>query len=323
MKAYICRRYGGPDTFELVESAKPQPKDSELLIRIHATSVTSGDRRVRSLEVPAGLGFVARLAMGLWGPRQPILGTELSGIVEAVGCAVTRFSPGDEVFAFPGGKMGCYAEYRCIAEEGPVLHKPALLSFPEAASLCFGGFTALDFLRKTNVSAGQNILIIGASGGVGTALLQLATHLGASVTTVTSVANLDLVRSLGARRALNYNADDFTSDGVLYDVIFDVVGASSYTNCKAALAKTGQYVAIAGGLREMLATLWAPVTSGKRTVAGPAEERVEYITQLARLVAAGDLKPVIDRIYPFHQLAEAHAYVDSGRKKGSVVLVWE
>lgn len=320
MKAYICREYGGPGVLELVDVEKPEPKANEILIKIAATSVTSGDIRVRSMEVPNGLGFIARLAFGLNGPRQPIFGTELSGVVEAVGHSVTRFVPGDEVFAFPGGKMGCYAEYRCIAADGPVARKPVLLSFPEAASLCFGGFTALDFLRKASVKAGQNILVVGASGGVGTALVQLAKHQGASVTGVTSAANLDLVKSLGAHRALDYGTDDFTKDSMQYDAIFDVVGASSFGACKSSLTKTGQYVAIAGGLPEMLGTLWAPLTGSKRIIAGPAEERTEYIEQIANFVTTSALKPVVDRIYSFQQMAEAHTYVDSGRKKGSVVV---
>lgn len=321
MKAYVCRSYGAPDVLELADVAKPEPKNNEILVRVHATSVTSGDRRMRSFDMPKGMGWIGRLVIGLHGPRQPILGTELSGVVEAVGSAVTRFAPGDQVFAFPGGKMGCYAEYVCVAEDGPVAPKPAILSHPEAASLCFGGYTALDFLHKADVKSGQNILIIGASGGVGTALVQLASHRGALVTTVTSAANVELVRSLGAHRTFDYGCDDFTKAGVHYDVIFDVVGATSFGACKAVLAREGKYVAIAGGLGEMLATLWVPLTGRQRVIAGPANERVEYIAELANLVVTGALKPVIDRIYAFESMAEAHEYVDSGRKQGSVVLV--
>lgn len=321
MKAYFCRNYGDPNVLELVDIAKPIPNDDEILVRIHATSVTSGDTRVRSLIVPAGLGVIARLALGFTKPRQPILGTELAGVVEAIGRTVTRFSVGDEVFAFPGGKMGCYAEYRTVRENGPVIHKPASLSFAEAASLCFGGFTALDFLRKAKIKSGEKILIIGASGGVGTALVQLAKYAGAHVTGVTSSANTSLVRSLGADTVIDYKVEDFAQGDVQYDVIMDVVGATSFGACKHKLTKTGRYAPIAGGIGDMLAMLWAPLMTGKKVIAGPADERVEYLAQIADMAESGVLKPVIDRSYSFAQMVDAHRYVDTGRKKGSVVVM--
>ncbi|MEQ1549431.1 MAG: NAD(P)-dependent alcohol dehydrogenase [Chakrabartia sp.] len=321
MKAYFCRIYGEPSVLELVDTTKPIPKDDEILVRVHATSVTSGDVRVRSLEVPAGLGFIARLMLGFTKPRQPILGTELAGVVEAIGSTVTRFNVGDDVFAFPGGKMGCYAEYRTMKENGPVMHKPASLSFAEAASLCFGGFAAMDFLRKAEIKNGGKILIIGASGGVGTALVQLAKYSGADVTAVTSSANVNLVRSLGADTVIDYRLEDFVQGDVHYDVIMDVVGATSFGACKHKLIKTGRYAPIAGGIGDILAMLWAPLITGKKVIAGPAEERVEYLAQIADLAASGVLKPVIDRSYSFAQMVEAHRYVDTGRKKGSVVIV--
>ena len=320
MKAYTCRQYGGPETLTLVDIPKPEPKEHEILVKIHATSVTSGDCRVRSLEVPAGLGFIARLAIGFRGPRKAVLGTEMAGVVEAVGRNVMHFDVGDAVFAFPGEQMGCYAEYRCIAENGPVVLKPETLSFAEAASLSFGGSTALDFLRKAKVKAGEKILIVGASGGVGTALVQLARHMGATVTGVTSSRNVDLVRSLGAKIVIDYTAETFAERNEQYDVIMDVVGATSFSACKHLLVRKGRYVALAGGLTEMLAMLWAPLLTGKKVIAGPAEERVDDIIHIAHLAAKGVLKPTVDRIYPFDDMVAAHSYVDTGRKRGSVVI---
>ena len=321
MKAYSCRSYGSPTVLDLVEIPKPLPKSNEILVKVLATSVTSGDMRVRSMNVPAGLGLIARLALGFSKPRQPILGTELAGVVEAIGDTVTRFKTGDEVFAFPGEKMGCYAEYRALSETGPVMLKPKTLSFSEAASLCFGGFTALDFLRKANLKAGEKILIVGASGGVGTALVQIAKNAGAHVTGVSSTANIQLVRSLGADVAIDYTQTDFVKSVIFYDIIMDVVGATSFGACKNLLIKNGRYAAIAGGIGEMLAVLWAPLVTGKKVIAGPAVERIEYINQIAELAVKGVLKPVIDRSYPFEQMVKAHEYVDTGRKKGSVVIV--
>ena len=319
MKAYICTGYGGPGVLHLTDIPKPVPKDDEILVKIYATSVTSGDVRVRSMNVPPGLGLIARLALGITAPRQPILGTEMAGIVEAVGRKVTRFAIGDKVFAFPGGSMGCYAEYRCIAENGFVAHKPVSLSFSEAVGLCFGGSTALHFLRKVNAQAGDSMLVIGASGGVGAALVQLAARQGVTVTAVTSRSNLDLVRSLGALIAIDYTAEDVTRFKARYDIIMDVVGATSFNACKHLLANNGRYAPIAGGLADMLSVLWAPLY-GKKVIAGPAEERVDDILQIAELANNGGLKPVVDRVYAFEQMVAAHAFVDTDRKKGTVVI---
>lgn len=323
MKAYVCRRYGGPEVIELVDVETPTPKANEVLIKIYATTVTAGDWRVRTLDVPRGLGFIARLAMGLARPRQPILGTELAGVVAAVGKDVTRFKPGDAVFAFPGGKMGCHAQYRVVAEDGPVVRKPDNLSFEDAASLSFGGTTALHFLRKANIKPGDKVLVIGASGGVGSALVQLAKHFGAEVAGVTSTANLDLVASLGADQVIDYSKEEFSARGDTYDVIADTVGDMSFAQCKPVLGKKGRLLAIAGGLPEMLAAVWVPLTSSQRVIFGPAEERLEDVRQLADLAQAGVLRPVIDRRYTFAQMAQAHAYVETRRKRGSVVVTVE
>ena len=320
MKAYVVRRYGGPEVVHLEDVPKPVPGNDEVLIRIHATTVTAGDWRVRSLEVPRGLGLLARLALGLRRPRQPILGTELAGVVESVGKDVTRFKPGDAVLAFPGEKMGGHAQYRAMPEDGAVARKPANLSFEEAASLPFGGTTALHFLRKAGVKVGDEVLVIGASGGVGTALVQLAKHLGARVTGVTSTPNLALVASLGADHVIDYTREDFTQGGHTYDVVADTVGATGYARCKPALKDGGRFLAIAGGLPDMLAAAWVPLTSRRKVIAGPAQERPEDVQQLADLAEAGTLRPVIDRRYGFTQMQVAHAYVDTRRKRGSVVV---
>lgn len=320
MRAFVCRRYGGPEVVELADVPKPAPGDNEVLVRIHATTVTSGDWRVRTLCVPAGLGLVARLGFGFTGPRQPILGTEMAGTIESVGKDVTRFRAGDEVFGFPGGAMGCHAEYRTMPEAGRLARKPANLSFEEAASLPFGASTSMHFLRKAGIKPGDKVLVIGASGGVGTAMVQLAKRVGAEVTGVTSSNNLALVAALGADKVIDYTRDDFTTRGETYDIVVDTVGKTSFARCAPMLGDKGRLLAVAAGLPEMLAALWAPLTGSRRVIAGPAAERVEDIAEMATLAEAGALKPVIDRCYRFTQVPEAHAYVETGRKRGSVVV---
>lgn len=320
MRAYVCRRYGGPEVLELTDVPIPVPKRNEILINVHATSVTSGDCRVRALRVPKGFGLAGRLALGITGPRQPILGTELSGIVESVGKDVRRFRPGDAVFAFPGAKMGCHAQYRAVAEDSPVALKPANLSHQEAAALCFGGSTALHFLGKADIKKGESILVVGASGAVGTMLVQLAAQIGAQVTGVTSTANLALVSSLGAHSVIDYTRESTTETTERYDVIADTIGATSYARSKHMLKRNGRLLAIAGGLPDFLAVVWVPMTSNNRVIAGPAQEPPGHVRQLAELAADEKIRPVIDRRYEFTQIAEAHAYVDTGRKRGSVVV---
>jgi len=316
MKAWICRAYGGPDVLALEDRPKPVPKDNELLIRVCATTVASGDMRVRTLTMPRGFGAIARLVFGLTRPRRPILGTDLAGVVEAVGRSVTGYKPGDAVIGLAGAAMGCHAEYRVLAADKPISPKPVNLSFEEAASLCFGGTTALHFLRKASLKAGESLLVIGASGAVGSAMVQLATHMGARVTGVTSTRNVDLVRSLGAQAVIDYTRQDFLTAGETYDVVADAVGASSFAQCLPVLNEQGRYLGVSADLRGVLAR---PVGT-KRSIAGPAPERAEDVRELARLAEAEVLKPVIDRVYGFTQMAEAHALVETGRKRGSVVV---
>jgi NADPH:quinone reductase-like Zn-dependent oxidoreductase len=323
MKAIITTEYGPPNVLQLKEVAKPTPKDNEVLIKTHATTVTSGDWRVRSLEVPVGFGLMSRLFFGISRPRQPILGTELAGEIESVGKDVSKFKVGDQVFAFSGAGMGCHAEYKCMPEDGAVALKPPNLTYDEAAAISFGGTTALNFFRRGKLQSGERVLVNGASGGVGTAAVQLAKHFGADVTGVCSTANVELVRSLGATHVIDYTKEDFTQNGETYDVIVDTVGTAPFSRSKGSLKERGRLLLVLGGLPDLLQIPWVLITSRKKVIAGPAAERAEDLRFLAKLAEAGEFKPVIDRRYPFEQIAEAHSYVDTGHKKGNVVITLE
>ncbi len=318
MQAIVFSRYGGPDVLRLAEVEKPTPQENEVLIRVHAATVTAGDVNLRGFTfVPPGFKMLARLMFGVSKPRKTILGTEIAGVVEAAGANVTRFKPGDAVFGIGSNHLGAYAEYACRPAEGALALKPASLSFEEAAALPFGAGTALYFLKdKGSVQPGQKVLVIGASGGVGNYAVQLAHYFGAEVTGVCSAANEELVRSLGADHVIDYTRQDFTQNGVRYDLIVDTVaGQSSFARCKESLAPAGRYLAVAGGLREMLQAGW-----NKRVVAGTPPERKAEMEALKDLVEAGAIRAVIDRRYPLAETAEAHRYVDSGRKRGNVVI---
>jgi NADPH:quinone reductase-like Zn-dependent oxidoreductase len=321
MKAILYQQYGPPDVLQLADIAKPIPKPNEILIKTYAATVTSGDWRVRSLTVPAGFGWMTRLVFGVSRPRQPILGSELAGVVESVGEAVSRFKVGDAVFAFSDARMGCYAEYKCMPQDGAVACKPPGLSYGEAAALSFGGTTALDFLRRAKLQRGESVLINGASGAVGAAAVQLARHFGAHVTAVCSTANMAWVRALGASQVIDYTQEDFTQNGQTYHVIMDTVGTAPFSRCQASLRDGGRLLLVLAGLADMLHAPWASLTSGKKVIAGPVSVRAEDLPLLAELAATGAFKAVIDRRYRFEQMVEAHRYVDSGRKKGNVVVV--
>lgn len=321
MKAVVYERYGPPEVLQFKEVERPSPKDNEVLIEIHATTVTSADWRVRSLNVPAGFGLIMRLVFGVSKPRQPILGSELAGIVESVGKDVRNFKIGDEVFAFSDASMGCHAEYKCMPQDGAVALKPPSLSYDEAAALSFGGTTALDFFRRGKLQRGESVLVNGASGAVGTAAVQIARHFGADVTGVCSTANMELVKSLGARRVIDYTTEDFTQNAETYDVIVDTAGTAPFSRSRASLKDGGRLLMVLGGLPDMLQVPWVSMTSSKKVIAGPATGRAEDLRFLAGLAEMGEFKPVIDRRYPFEQIAEAHRYVDTGRKKGNVVIM--
>jgi NADPH:quinone reductase-like Zn-dependent oxidoreductase len=320
MKAVVYEQYGPPEVLQLRDVDKPEPKDNEVLIKIHATTVTAGDFRVRSLDVPVGFRLLARLALGIFGPRQPILGSELAGVVEAVGKDVRQFKVGDAVFAFGDARMGCHAEYRCMPEDGLVAHKPSNLSYEEAAALSFGGTTALYFLRKANIQPGERVLVNGASGSVGSACVQLARRFGAEVTGVCSTANVEMVRSLGAAHVVDYTNEDFTQNGQIYDVIVDTVGTAPFSRSKDSLAERGRLLLVFGTLPQQLQIPWLLLTSKKKVMAGVSLGKREELEFLAKLAEAGEFKPVIGRKYPLDQIVEAHRYVDSGHKRGNVII---
>lgn len=320
MKAVAATAYGSPDVLRIVDVQKPVPRAHEVLIKVRATTVTAGDWRIRSLTVPRGFKLLTRLLFGLTRPRQPILGTELAGEIEAVGESVTRFEVGDAVFAYSDARMGGHAEYKTMPEDGAVAHKPSTLTFEEAAALSFGGVTALQFLRRGRVREGEAVLVNGASGGVGTAAVQLARYFGARVTGVCSTGNVELVTALGAHRVVDYTSEDVTEAGETYDVIVDTAGTLPYARSEPLLRDGGRLLLVLGSLADMLRAPWVALTSTKRIVAGAATGRREDVELLAALAEAGPFAPVIDRRYPLEQIAEAHRYVDRGHKRGNVVI---
>lgn len=319
MRAIVYHAYGSPDVLEVAEVEKPTPRDDEVLVRTRATTVTAGDRRARSLDVPLGFGLAVRLVFGVRRPRRPILGTELAGDVEAVGRRVTRFKPGDPVFALTGISMGGYAEYACLREGGAIARKPENLSYEEAAALSFGGTTALDFFRRGKLQRGERVLVNGAAGGVGTAAVQLAKYFGADVTGVCSAVNAELVRSLGADHVIDYAQEDFAAGGERFDVIMDTVGNAPWSRSNRALREGGRLLLVVASLPQMLQGPW--VSMGRRkVVAGPVPENVEDLQLLADLARQGAFHPFIGRRYKLEEMAEAHRYVDTGHKRGNVVV---
>ena len=322
MHAYRYSRYGAPDVLELVDIPTPTPNDDEVLIKTHATTVSSGDWRARSLTVPAGMGLIARLVFGISGPRKPILGTELSGVIVKVGAGVTEFKVGDAVIAFPGAAFGAHAEYCVMSQDGKLVLKPDCLSFDEAAAVSFGGTTAYDFLiNKAQMKPGENVLINGASGATGTAFVQLAKHFGAEVTGVCSESNVDLVRSIGADHVVDYTKTDFTNVDRKYDMIVDTVGTAPWARARHALGRNGRLVVVSGSLPDMVFGPLRARLSGKQMIGGVASEAVSLLQRISSLAQAGHYRPVIDRSYSFDQMINAHRHVDTGHKKGNVVVV--
>ncbi len=318
MRAYVVTRYGPPEVVVERDLPFPVPQQGQLLVRVHACTVSSGDARIRGLNVPRGFTALTRLALGREAPRQPVLGGEFAGVVIGVGPGVTRFALGDQVFGL-SRKLGAHAELVVVGERDAVAHKPEALSFAEAASLPFGATTMLDFYRRGALAPGEQVLVNGASGAVGVAAVQIAVAEGASVTAVCSAANAALLRSLGAQRVIDYTHQDFANEGPRYDVIVDAVGTAPFARASRALRPGGRLLAVLADLPAMLA---APFQSlgGKRVIAGPVTERTGDALRIAELAAGGALRPVIDRRYALAEIVEAHRRVDSGRKRGSVVL---
>jgi NADPH:quinone reductase-like Zn-dependent oxidoreductase len=323
VKAIVQTKYGPPEVLQLQEVEKPVPKENEVLIKIHATTVTAVDCTFRQ-----GSPFIGRFFSGLTRPKNPIPGTEFAGEVEAVGADVKRFKEGDQVFGTSTGN-GAHAEYMCLPEEGATLAiKPVNMTYEEAAVID-GSLTALPFLRdKGNIQSGQEVLIYGASGSVGTAAVQLAKYYGAEVTGVCSTANLELVKSLGADKVIDYTQEDFTKSGQTYDIIFDAVGKTSFSRCKGSLKQTGIFLEAALTPAILPQMLWTSKIGSKKAMIAftglmPACERTKNLVFLKELIEAGEIKAVIDRTYPLEQIAEAHRYVETGHKKGNVVITVE
>ena len=320
MKAIVYKQYGPPEVLHLAEVAKPIPQDDEVLIRVHATTVSAPDFRCRSFTVPRSFWIPARLVLGILKPKRPILGAELSGEIEETGRDVTRFKKGDQIFAATLTRFGAYAEYTCLPETGVIAPKPANMTYEEAAAVPIGARAALHFLKKASIRSGQKVLVYGASGSVGTFAVQLAKYYGAEVTGVCSGSNLELVKSLGADTAIDYTKENFAAEGEIYDVIFVAVDKGSFTDCMKALKPEGIYLNATTPVRT-LRMRWTAMTSGKTIVTGEhPSETADDLVFLKGLIEEGALRSVIDRRYPLEQIVEAHRYVDQGHKKGNVVI---
>jgi NADPH:quinone reductase-like Zn-dependent oxidoreductase len=329
MRAVVYTEYGPPDVLQLKEVDKPAPKANELLIKVYATSVGYGDLLARNFKaisprrfnMPWLFWFMARLSFGWSRPRVKILGSEFAGEVEAVGKDVHAFKPGDQVFGYPGQNMGAYAEYLCFPEKGCVALKPANMSYEEAATTPYGAIMALALLRRANVRPGQKVLIVGASGGIGSAAVQLAhSHFGADVSGVCSTPRLELVKSLGAGEVIDYTQEDFTRRGEQYDLIFDVLGRSSFSRSRNVLKPGGIHMYASFKARQLGQMIWTSLRGGKRVICALAPGSREDLVAVKELIEAGKLRSVVDRCYPLEQAAEAHRYVEDGRKKGNVAI---
>jgi len=328
MKAIVCTKYGTPDVLQLKEVDKPTPKDNEVLIRIHAATVTMGDCEMRSLKFSGLLKVLMRLGFGFRGPRKrfSILGQELAGEIEAVGNEVKLFKKDDPVFAASGFRFGAYAEYICLPEEGTLAIKPDNINYEEAAVVPVGGLEALHFLREANIQKGQTVLISGASGSIGTFAIQLAKYYGAEVTGVGNPKSLEVMKSIGADNVIDYTKENFTKSGETYDVIFDVIGKSSFSSCIDSLNQNGIYLIANPKMVLINREKRVAKKRDKKYISGnrdTTKERTEQLKFLKELIEAGKIKSVIDRSYPLEKTAEAHSYVEKGEKTGNVVISLE
>jgi NADPH:quinone reductase-like Zn-dependent oxidoreductase len=318
MKAIVYKKYGSPNVLEPSDVEKPKPKANEVLIRVYATTVTTADCMMRR-----GDTFLSRILLGLIKPKKKyqILGTEFSGTIEAAGGRVRKFKPGDDVYAFRGFGTGCYAQYKCMNENGSLAIKPANMAFSEVASVVDGATTALFFLKeKANIQSGQKVLINGASGSIGTFAVQLAKYFGAEVTGVCSTKNIELVKSLGADKVVDYTKEDFAKTGDTYDIIFDTVGKSSFAQCRKALKSNGKYVVTVMTLKIILQSFLTKPGNNKKVIFAMSLNKTEALNFIRTLIEDGKLKTIIDRQYPLEKLPEAHEYVEKGHKKGNVVI---
>jgi NADPH:quinone reductase-like Zn-dependent oxidoreductase len=329
MKAIVYTEYGPPEVLQLREVEKPTPKDNEILIRVYATSVNYGDlvardfRHItpRKFNMPFLFWLIAKISFGLTKPRIKILGSEFAGEIEAVGKDVKRFKKGDQVFGYPGQSMGAYAEYLCMPEHGSVAMKPANMTYEAAAVVPMGAIMALSLLRKVNIQPGQKVLVNGASGGIGSAAVQLAkSHFGAKVTGVCGTPRLEFVKSLGADKVIDYTKEDFTTSGETYDLIFDILGKSSFSRCKSSLKQNGRYLLASFKMRQLFQMLSTSMIGSKKVICALAPGSTKDLISVKELIEAGKIKSVIDRRYPLEQAAEAHSYVEKGLKKGHVVI---
>ena len=321
MKAIVYTEYGEPEVLRIAEIEKPTPKDNEVLVKVYATSVSTGDVNLRNFVfVPKGLKLMARLMLGLNKPKKHVIGLEFAGEVVEIGKSVTRFKVGDKVFGLDGKQMGSYAQYKTVVEDVGITTMPANMSYEDVVGISNGALTAYTFLKKGNVGQGQKVLVNGASGSVGIAGVQIAKGFGAIVTGVCSTKNIELVKSFGADHVIDYTTTDFTQNGENYDLILDTVAKTPFMACENSLTPKGAYLAVAGGIKEMRQTLGNAWRGGKKVVAGTSSESQDNLIFIKGLVEAGKLKPVIDRCYPLEEIVEAHRYVDSGRKKGNVVI---
>lgn len=319
MKAIICTKYGPPEVLQLKEVEKPTPKDNEVLIKIHATTVTSADVRTRNSKYAPWIWPLMRMMIGFTKPKKAIPGDEFSGEIESTGKDVSLFKKGDQVYGISWelGFGGATAEYKCLPENGMLTIKPSNMTFEEASAVPFGGLTALHLLREGKIQSGQKVLVYGASGCVGTFAVQIAKHYGAEVTGVCSTQNLEMVKSIGADKVIDYTVEDFTMNGLTYDIVFDAVLKTSFSRCKKSLKQRGVYCTVDWPL---LDALWALLTEKKRVVFGVAAKKINDLVFLRELIEAEKLKSVIDKYYPIEQTAEAHRYVEKGHKKGNVVI---
>ena len=329
MKAIVYTEFGSPDVLRLEEISRPEPKKGEILVKVRASSVNFGDLMARSFRSVTPRGFnmpfafwlIAKMAMGWRKPRIRVLGNEFAGDVVAVGRDVERFKPGDQVFGGTSDRFGAYAEYMCLSEKAPVTLKPAGLSYEEAAVIPYGAVHALSILRRAKLGPGQRILINGASGGIGAAAVQIAKHLGADVTAVCGGARLDYVRALGADRAIDYAEQDFTQNGETYDVIFDILGLTPFSRGRHSLEPRGVLLYASFKGRHLLAMLRTSLSRGRRAVCALAPGGLEDLLAVKELVEAGKIKAIVDKHFPLEKAAEAHRYVETGERKGSVAII--